>query len=80
MLFDNTIADIFGDNATITGTLPRFAGDVLTSSAKVVTSLKEFRLVPKAVTQTRSTQLVIIGNESGATVSIPVTVNPELSQ
>lgn len=61
--------------ANVTATIPTFIGDASSTTAQVAVGLR-FRFVPNsALTQTLSTTLTIVGNESGGSVSIPVTVN-----
>jgi hypothetical protein len=58
----------------ISSTIPTFAGDINTTSAQVVVG-KKFRFLPNSsLGKTTSTTLTIIGNESGGSVSIEVTV------
>jgi hypothetical protein len=55
-------------------TIPTFIGDVSSTTAQVALGLS-FQFVPNAsLTQTTTTILTVIGNESGGSVSIPVTV------
>jgi hypothetical protein len=57
-----------------TSTVPAFLGDLTSNSAQVVTGLT-FTFVPNtALLQSTSTRLTIVGNETGGSVSIPVTV------
>ena len=59
---------------SVSNTIPTFAGDVNTASSQVVVG-KKFRFLPNSsLGQTTSTTLTIIGNESGGSVSIEVTV------
>lgn len=59
---------------SISSTIPTFAGDVNTTSAQVVVG-KKFRFLPNSsLGRTTSTTLTIIGNESGGSLSIEVTV------
>lgn len=61
--------------AATTATIPTFIGDVSSTTAQVALGIR-FRFVPNAsLTTTTSTTLTVIGNESGGSVSIPVTVN-----
>ena len=56
-------------------TIPTFIGDVSSTTAQVSLGLR-FRFVPNsALTQTLSATLTVIGNESGGSVTIPVSVN-----
>lgn len=60
---------------TITNaTIPTFIGDVSSTTAQISLGLR-FRFVPNsALTQTLTTSLTVVGNESGGSVTIPVTV------
>lgn len=58
------------------GTAPSFFGDAATSNAVVATGLS-FTLTAKNVPAQVQTTLTIVGNESGAVITIPVTVNPQ---
>ena len=58
-----------------TATIPTFIGDVSSTTAQVVLGLR-FKFVPNSsLTQTVTTTLTVIGNESGGSSTIPVTVN-----
>lgn len=60
---------------SVSSTIPTFAGDVNTTSAQVVVG-QRFRFLPNSsLGKTTSTTLTIIGNESGGSLSIEVTVN-----
>jgi hypothetical protein len=78
-LYDSSIADMtVTAGVTGTGTGVNFLGDLgnsINTTALVLSGLK-FRIIPKNVSRIRSTQLVIVGNETGATLTIPVTINP----
>ena len=55
-------------------TIPSYIGDISTTTAQIALGLT-FTFVPNAaLTQTLSTSLTIVGNESGGSVTIPVTV------
>lgn len=57
-----------------TSTVPSFAGDLISTTSQVVVG-NRFRFVPNtSLTTTTSTTITIVGNESGGSVSIPVTV------
>lgn len=59
---------------SVSSTIPTFAGDINTTSAQVVVG-QTFRFIPNSsLGQTTSTTLTIIGNESGGSLSIEVTV------
>ena len=64
-------------STNVSATIPSFIGDVNSTTAQVAIGLR-FRFVPNsALTQTITTNLTIVGNESGGSVTIPVTVNAE---
>lgn len=59
---------------SVSNTIPSFAGDINTTSAQVVVG-KTFRFIPNSsLGKTTTTNLTIIGNESGGSISIEVTV------
>jgi hypothetical protein len=59
---------------TVSSTVPTFAGDINTTSAQVVVG-NSFRFVPNSsLGKTTTTNLTIIGNESGGSIAIEVTV------
>jgi len=59
---------------SVSSTIPTFAGDINTTSAQVVVG-QQFRFLPNSsLGKTTSTTLTLIGNESGGSLSIPVTV------
>jgi hypothetical protein len=59
---------------SVSSTIPTFAGDINSTSAQVVVG-QTFRFIPNSsLGQTTSTMLTIIGNESGGSLSIEVTV------
>lgn len=59
---------------SVANTIPTFAGDINTASSQVVVG-KKFRFVPNSTLgKTTTTNLTIIGNESGGSISIEVTV------
>jgi hypothetical protein len=63
--------------SNVTATIPTFIGDVSSTTAQTAVGLR-FRFVPNsALTQTITTTLTIVGNESGGSVTIPVTVNAD---
>jgi hypothetical protein len=58
----------------VSNTIPTFAGDINTTSAQVAVG-KKFRFIPNSsLGRTTTTNLTIIGNESGGSISIEVTV------
>jgi hypothetical protein len=59
---------------SVSSTIPTFAGDVNTTSAQVVVG-QSFLFIPNSsLGKTTSTTLTVIGNESGGSLSIEVTV------
>jgi len=62
--------------ATVRATTPTFLSDVQSANATVAVGL-EFTLIPKDVASQIVTQLTVVGNQTGASITIPVTVNPE---
>jgi hypothetical protein len=76
ILYDGAAATLTG--AGLTGgspTVPTFFGDAQSVNASVVTGLS-FTLIPRNVSTVTETQLVIVGNQTGATTTIPVIINP----
>lgn len=58
----------------VSNTIPTFAGDINTTSAQVVVG-NTFRFIPNSsLGKTTTTNLTIVGNESGGSISIEVTV------
>jgi len=63
----------------VSNTIPTFAGDVNTTSAQVVVG-NTFRFVPNSsLGRTTTTNLTIVGNESGGSIAIEVTVTAPTS-
>jgi hypothetical protein len=63
-----------GLDASVQATIPSFLGDVSSETAQVATGLR-FRFIPNnALSSTLNTTLTIIGNESGGSKTIDVTV------
>ena len=59
---------------SVSNTVPTFAGDINIASAQVVVG-NSFRFVPNSgLNKTTTTNLTIIGNESGGSTSIEVTI------
>jgi hypothetical protein len=64
----------------VSNTVPTFAGNINTTSAQVVVG-NVFRFVPNSsLGTTTTTNLTIIGNESGGSISIEVTVTAPTAQ
>lgn len=60
---------------SVSNTIPTFAGDISITSAQVVVG-KKFRFVPNSsLNKTTTTNLTVVGNESGGSISIEVTVS-----
>jgi hypothetical protein len=65
---------------SVSSTIPTFAGDINTTSAQVVVG-QSFKFIPNSsLGNTTSTTLTIIGNESGGSLSIEVTVTVPAAQ
>ena len=65
---------------SVSSTIPTFAGDINTTSAQVVVG-QSFKFIPNSsLGNTTSTTLTIIGNESGGSLSIEVTVTVPTTQ
>ena len=65
---------------SVSSTIPTFAGDINTTSAQVIVGQK-FRFLPNSsLGKTTSTTLTVIGNESGGSLSIEVTVTVPTTQ
>ena len=59
---------------SVSNTVPTFAGDINTASSQVVVG-KKFRFIPNTqLGRTTTTNLTIVGNESGGSISIEVTI------
>jgi hypothetical protein len=59
---------------SVSNTIPTFAGDINTTSAQVAVG-KKFRFVPNSsLNKTTTTNLTVVGNESGGSTSIEVTI------
>jgi len=77
ILSNKDVGTIIGEQlqTATTATIPTFIGDVSSTTAQVALGIR-FRFVPNSsLTTTTTTTLTVIGNESGGSVSIPVTVN-----
>ncbi len=57
-------------------TTPTFLSDIQTANATVARGL-EFTLTPRDVTSTITTELQIVGNQTGGSLSVTVVVNPQ---
>lgn len=68
-----------GLESSVAATIPSFVGDVSSQTSQVSTGLK-FTFIPNnSLTETIVTNLTIIGNESGGSKTIPVTVKSPTS-
>jgi hypothetical protein len=77
ILANKDVGTIIGEQlqTATTATIPTFIGDVSSTTAQVSLGIR-FRFVPNSsLTTTTNTTLTVIGNESGGSISIPVTVN-----
>lgn len=62
------------NNGSSVGTIATFAGDISTATSQTLVGM-EFAFTPnRNLSQTTTTMLTIIGNESGGGISVPVTV------
>jgi hypothetical protein len=75
ILYDREAAILTSNGLAGSATVPVFLGDSVSQNAVVVKGTT-FTISPKDVNTITQTQLVIIGNQTGATVTIPVTINP----
>jgi hypothetical protein len=76
ILSNKNIGTIIGEQlqSVTAATIPSFIGDVSSTTAQVSLGTR-FRFVPNSsLTQTTTTTLTVVGNESGGSISIPVTV------
>lgn len=75
ILYDREAAILTSDGLPGSATVPVFLGDTVSQNAVVVRG-SVFTISPRDVTAVTQTQITIIGNQTGATVTIPVTINP----
>jgi hypothetical protein len=75
ILYDREAAIITSDGLPGSATVPVFLSDTVSENAVVVRGTS-FAISPKDVSTVTQTQLIIIGNQTGASISIPVTINP----
>jgi hypothetical protein len=77
ILFDSDAAILVGtglaENSNISA--PSFLGDTSTANAVVSRGL-EFTLTPKDVVSQITTQITLVGNQTGASITIPVIIKP----
>lgn len=59
---------------SVSSTIPSFAGDAITESSQVVIGI-QFKFLPNnSLVKTTTSTITIVGNESGGSLTIPVTV------
>lgn len=75
ILYDREAAILTSDGLPGAATVPVFIGDSVSENAVVVRGTT-FSIAPRDVNTVTQTQLVIIGNQTGASLTIPVTINP----
>jgi hypothetical protein len=77
ILFDATAAVLVGTGLPANGnaTTPGFIGDASSANATVAKGT-EFTLTPKNVPTQVNTSLTIVGNETGAVITLPVVIMP----
>lgn len=77
-LFNSDAAILVGTGLpqNLQATVPTFLSDVETANATVVVGL-EFTLTPRDVAAQISTQITFVGNQTGASLTIPLVVNPQ---
>ena len=78
ILYDKEAASLTSNGIAGSATVPLFVGETssVNSQNAIVLTGTQFTLTPRNVNTETSTQLVIIGNETGATKIIPVTILP----
>ncbi len=77
VLFNSDAAILVGTGlAEITATVPTFLSDTQTANATVARGL-EFTLTPRDVAAQITTSLQIIGNQTGAAITVTLVVNPQ---
>lgn len=75
ILYDREAALLTSNGLPGSATVPIFISDSVSQNAVVVRGTT-FTISPKDVSTITRTQLTIVGNQTGATVTIPVTINP----
>lgn len=75
ILYDREAAVLTSDGLPGTATVPSFIGESVSTNAVVVRGTT-FTISPRDVSTVTETQLIIVGNQTGASVTIPVTINP----
>lgn len=78
ILYDSNAAILVGTGLAdnVSATTPSFLGDSTTANASVARGV-EFTLTPKDVPSQVTTTLTVVGNETGASITIPVIVKPK---
>lgn len=78
VLYDSSAAVLVGTGLAdnFDATTPGFVGDVQSANATVARGL-EFTLTPKNVPSQVTTSITFIGNETGASITIPLIVKPK---
>lgn len=74
VLADRSVGTIVGEGLDAeAGSVPTFLGDGVTTTASIAIG-RNFRFIPNPnITRTRQTTLTIYGNETGGSITIPVT-------
>lgn len=75
ILYDREAAVLTSNGLPGSATVPVFLGDSVSQNAVVVGGTS-FTISPKDVSTVTQTQLTIIGNQTGASVTIPITISP----
>jgi len=75
ILYDREAAQLTATAVPGNATVPVFLGDSFSQTAQVIRGTS-FTITPKNVTTVTQTQLVVVGNQTGASVTIPITINP----
>lgn len=75
ILYDSNAAVLTGAGlpSNFAASAPAFLGDITTANATVAVGL-EFTLAPKDVASDVNTRITVIGNQTGASISVPVTI------
>jgi hypothetical protein len=76
ILANKNVGTIIGEQiqAATNATIPTFIGDVSSTTAQVALGLR-FRFIPNSsLTTTTTTNLTVVGNESGGSITIPLRV------
>lgn len=76
ILYDSTAAELTGIGITTSATTPFLTSDQIAATATVVRGTS-FEVRPKDVRVETLTTIVIIGNQTGGTATVPVVITPE---